>query len=162
MKDLSSSQLNKLFNGVTQHFADLESPAIAWGQQERTLTKSWVGPKLKQYVDTLLIPQMVLRYDGSTAVRPLLKYGMTFLPDAHLNLGHQRICAIEVKFLRDSDPSGSLTKAIGQTLMYRTLGYEMSLGLIFDLRKSGNTDFQNDLDKISDVDNRISFNYYKC
>jgi hypothetical protein len=162
MKDLSTSQLDQLFKQIAEYFSEVESPSIAWGQQERTLTKVWVGPKLKEFVETLLIPQIVLRYDGATPVRPLLKHGMTFLPDGHLNLGHQKVCAVEVKFLRDADPSGSLTKAIGQTLMYRALGYEISLGLIFDLRENANEDLQQYLDMISSRENRTYIKYFTC
>ena len=161
MKNLSASQLDRLFVALIDFLNEVENPKITWGQQERTLTKVWVGPKLREFVDALLIPQMVLRYDGATPVRPLFKYGMTFLPDAHLNLGHQKICAVEVKFLRDSDPSGSLNKAIGQTFMYRTLGYEISIGLIYDLRSSANLDFQKELNEISNSNSRVLFKYFK-
>jgi hypothetical protein len=161
MHNLSSSQLDRLFVALLEYLDEVENPQIAWGQQERTLTKVWVGPKLREFVDKLLIPQIVLRFDGATPVRPLYKHGMTFLPDAHLNLGHQKICAVEVKFLRDSDPSGSLNKAIGQTFMYRTLGYEMSIGLIFDLRSGSDLDFQNDLNEISSSKSRVFFKYFE-
>lgn len=101
--------------------------------------------------------QIVLSYDDATPARPLLKYGMTFLPDAHLNPGHQKICAMEVKFLRDSDPSRSQNKAVGQTFMFRTLGYDMSIGLIFDLRSYASLYFQNDLNKLSNSSERVLF-----
>jgi hypothetical protein len=162
MMDLSASQLDVVFKRLVKYFSEIESPSIAWGQQERSLTKNWVGPKLKEFSDSLLIPQLVLRFDGSTAVRPLLKHGMTFLPDAHLNLSHQKICAIEVKILRDTDPSGSLAKAIGQTFMYKNLGYAISLGLIFDLRSKANLDLQDDMDQLAWKERRVSFIYFKA
>jgi hypothetical protein len=76
-----------------------------------------------------------VRYDGHLAARPLIQHGMTFLPDAQITLHSQKILAVEVKIIRDVDPSGSLSKAIGQTIMYKSLGFESSIGLIFDMRK---------------------------
>jgi hypothetical protein len=82
---------------------------------------------------------------------------MTFLPDAQASLGAQKILAIEVKILRDGDPSGSLSKAIGQTFMYRALGFEMSLGLIFDYMSKRHVGLENPLSEIDQIDNRVKF-----
>jgi hypothetical protein len=82
---------------------------------------------------------------------------MTFLPDAQASLGSQKILAIEVKILRDSDPSGSLSKAIGQTLMYRALGFEMALGLIFDNRTRKHSGLEDPLAMLDQKENRVKF-----
>ena len=49
---------------------------------------------------------------------------------------HEKYISYEVKILRDGDPGGALTKAIGQTALYARLGYRASFGLIFDQRTS--------------------------
>jgi hypothetical protein len=105
------------------------------GQQERELTTEQVGPSLTRFAKELLLNQLIVRYDGHLPARPLISSGMTFLPDAQVTFHSQKVLAIEVKIIREQDPSGSLAKAIGQTLMYRALGFECALGLVFDLRK---------------------------
>jgi hypothetical protein len=110
------------------------------GQQERALTTGQVGPSLNAFANSLMIKQLIVRYDGHLPARPLIRFGMTFLPDAQITFNAQKILAVEVKILREQDASGSLSKAIGQTLMYRRLGFECSIGLIFDLRKGKKDD----------------------
>jgi hypothetical protein len=155
--ELTESEVQKFFFKVVSFFENQEIEAIAQGQQERSLTKNQIGPALKEFVLQIGIPQIVVRYDGHNPVRPLLRHGMTFLPDAQASLGAQKILAIEVKILRDSDPSGSLSKAIGQTFMYRALGFEMSLGLIFDYRSKRHGGLENPLSEIDQIDNRVKF-----
>ena len=155
--ELTESEIEKFFEKVVSFFEGKEIEAMAQGQQERSLTKNQIGPALKELVTKIGIQQIVVRYDGHNPVRPLLRHGMTFLPDAQASLGSQKILAIEVKILRDSDPSGSLSKAIGQTFMYRALGFEMSLGLIFDNRSKGYGGLETPLSAIDQIENRVKF-----
>jgi hypothetical protein len=154
---LTELEVQRFFEKVSAHFQNQEIEALAQGQQERSLTKNQIGPALKEFVTKLGISQIVVRYDGDNPVRPLLRHGMTFLPDAQASLGSQKILAIEVKILRDSDPSGSLSKAIGQTLMYRALGFEMALGLIFDNRTRKHSGLEDPLAMLDQKENRVKF-----
>jgi hypothetical protein len=155
--ELTESEIQKFFEKVVSFFEGKEIEAMAQGQQERSLTKNQIGPALKEFVTKIAIPQIVVRYDGHNPVRPLLRHGMTFLPDAQASLGSQKILAIEVKILRDSDPSGSLSKAIGQTLMYRALGFEMALCLIFDNRTRKHSGLEDPLSILDQKENRVKF-----
>ncbi len=157
MQPLQESELQKFFTKVVSFFEVQEFEALAQGQQERSLTKNQVGPALVKFVAQLAIPQISVRHDGDNPVRPLLRHGMIFLPDAQASLREQKIIAVEVKILRDSDPSGSLSKAIGQTLMYRALGFEMSLGLIFDYRTKKYVGLENPLSMLDQIENRVKF-----
>ena len=78
-----------------------------------------------------------------------------------MSIGTQKILSIEVKILRDSDPSGSLSKAVGQTYLYRALGFEMSLGLIFDGRTKNFAGLEDTLAKLDDQENRVKFVLFK-
>ena len=153
----SQANLEKFFTKLTDHFQSIEIEYEAQGQLERSLTKSQVGPALQTFVDSLIMPQLIVRYDGHKSVRPLLRHGMTFLPDAQVTLGNQKIVAVEVKILRDGDPSGSLSKAIGQTYLYRALGFEMSIGLIIDARKRKHEGLEYPLTKIDNLEERVKF-----
>jgi hypothetical protein len=154
---LSKSYLEKFFEKLISHYQSIEIEYDAQGQIERSLTKKQIGPALNKFVESLLVPQLLVRYDGHKTVKPLLRHGMTFLPDAHVTLGNQKVAALEVKILRDGDPSGSLSKAIGQTYLYRALGFEMSLGLIIDARTKKYDGLEVPIEKIDDVENRIKF-----
>ena len=154
---LSEARLEKFFLRLIEHFQSVELEYEAQGQLERSLTKSQVGPALQKFIDSLAMPQLIVRYDGHKSVRPLLRHGMTFLPDAQVTLGNQKIVAIEVKILRDGDPSGSLSKAIGQTYLYRALGFEMALGLVIDARSRKHEGLENPLEKIDNSEKRVKF-----
>ena len=154
---LKESELENFFKKVVTFFESASIEALAQGQQERSLTKNQIGPALKVFVTSLRIPQIVVRHDGDTAVRPLLRHGLTFLPDAQASLGSQKVLAVEVKILRDSDPSGSLSKAIGQTLMYRAMGFEMAIGLIFDNRSKNYQGLEIPLALLDQDENRVKF-----
>lgn len=153
----TQGNLEKFFTKLVKHFQSIELEYEARGQLERSLTKTQVGPALQEFVDSLAIPQLIVRYDGHKSVRPLLRHGMTFLPDAQVTLGHQKILAIEVKILRDGDPSGSLSKAIGQTYLYRALGFEMALGIIIDARTHKHDGLEIPLAKIDNLEDRVRF-----
>lgn len=153
----SQANLEKFFAKLIAHFQSIEIEYEAQGQLERSLTKSQVGPALQAFVDSLIVPQLIVRYDGHKSVRPLLRHGMTFLPDAQVTLGNQKIVAVEVKILRDGDPSGSLSKAIGQTYLYRALGFEMAIGLIIDARTRKHEGLEYPLLKIDNLEERVKF-----
>jgi hypothetical protein len=146
---------------LVDHLKSIDIEYETQGQLERTLTKTEIGPAIQDFVDSLAMPQLIVRYDGHKAVRPLLRHGMTFLPDAQVTLGHQKVAAVEVKILRDTDPSGSLSKAIGQTFMYRSLGFEMSIALIIDARTRSFEGLENPLQEIDDFENRVKFILFK-
>lgn len=154
---LSEARLEKFFQKLVEQFQSIEIEYEAQGQIERALTKSQFGPALQKFIDSLIMPQLIARYDGHKSVRPLLRHGMTFLPDAQVTLGNQKIVAIEVKILRDGDPSGSLSKAIGQTYLYRSLGFEMSLGLIIDARTRKHEGLEVPLARIDNLADRVKF-----
>lgn len=158
---LSDGQLEVFYRKVVSYFESQAFEVLARGQQERSLTNNQIGPALKHFVSTLLIPQMLVKHDGDVSVRPMLRHGMTFLPDAQVSIGTQKILSIEVKILRDSDPSGSLSKAVGQTYLYRALGFEMSLGLIFDGRTKTFAGLEDTLAKLDDKENRVKFVLFK-
>lgn len=154
---LSEARLEKFFLKLIDHFQKIRIDYEVKGQLERSLTKSQIGPALQNFVNSLMMPQLIVRFDGHKAVRPLLRHGMTFLPDAQVILGNQKVAAIEVKILRDKDPSGCLSKAIGQTHLYHALGFEMSLGVIVDARTKKNDGLESALLKIDNLEKRIKF-----
>lgn len=101
--------------------------------------------------------QLVIRYDGKLNPRSMMRHGMNFLPDLEVYLYSQKCIALEVKILRDNDASGSLSKAIGQTFMYKALGFEIAIGLIFDARTKSRAGLQETLDELVSSETRVNF-----
>ena len=66
-----------------------------------------------------------------------------------------------MKILRDHDASGSLTKAVGQTFMYKALGFEKVIGLIFDVRKNTKLGLRETLNQLTEESPDVSFTLIK-
>jgi hypothetical protein len=113
---------------------EVESTSLVGG--ETAFTGEILLPWLQQKVSTLLKPELYVRGDGGPPVQPLVWEGITFFPDLAVVSTFEKYLAFEVKILRDGDPGGALTKAIGQTSLYERLGYSATFGLIFDQRSS--------------------------
>ena len=154
---LTNARLNKLHELVREGLESTEWPAIKEGQQERSITNHFVGPAVKSVLEVIGERQLILRHDGEIAPRSMVRYGMSFSPDVEISLYSQKCLAIEVKILRDHDASGSLTKAIGQTFMYKALGFEKVIGLIFDARKKFRVGLQETLDELISQSPDVTF-----
>ena len=157
MHHLSDSKIGNLNRISIEYLQNVNWDIPTVGQQERSVTNHSVGPAMEKLMERLREPQLVIRYDGKLSPRSILRHGMNFLPDVEIYMYTQKCIAIEVKILRDSDASGSLSKAVGQTFLYRALGFEIALGLVFDIRKSRRGGLQQTLDQLSRSDDRVNF-----
>jgi hypothetical protein len=111
---------------------------------ETTFTGSQIYPRMKQFVESLHHRSLTLRADKNRPPGSLSLHGLTFLPDVEITEFAVKHLAIEVKFLRYTDPSGSLAKAIGQGLLYKSLGFAYSHILVVDCRKNSRQLWTND------------------
>ena len=103
---------------------------------ETTFTGDYLLPLVKDFLASLDHRSLMLRADGGVAPLPLSYAGFTFVPDLEVREYEKKLLAVEVKFLRDTDPSGSLVKAIGQAVIYRALAFEFTYMLVIDCRVS--------------------------
>ena len=133
---LNDRQLRNLIRIAEGWVKEIEVEAISLSGGETAFTGDVLLPWLQKKVSTLLKPELYVRGDGGPPVQPLIWEGMTFYPDLVVVSAHEKYLAFEVKILRDGDPGGALTKAIGQTSLYARLGYNATFGLIFDQRRS--------------------------
>jgi hypothetical protein len=156
---LSRGQIENLHADIVDKFSNHPWPDLEPGQLERTVTKNIVAPIVRTYLDNIGASTLVLRHDGQLQPRPLIRHGMSFAPDLDISRLNQRCLAIEVKILRSTDASGSLTKAIGQTFSYKALGYESSIGLIFEGRGRRYSNLQEELSQMSKYEKLIQFIY---
>jgi hypothetical protein len=133
---LDSRQLEKLVSIAESWIEEIEVEASSLSLGETAFTGELLLPWLQKKVSSLLKPELYVRGDGGPPVQPLIWEGITFYPDLTVVSAHEKYLAYEVKILRDGDPGGALTKAIGQTALYAELGFRASFGLIFDQRSS--------------------------
>ena len=160
-RDLESKEIDNFFQKLVNF---LESSSFYLGKDvshEREITRTLVGPTLVRFTHSLVIPQLVVRYDGHKSTRPLVRGDLKFLPDAQIALNHQKLVALEVKLIKEIDPTGAITKAVGQTFMYRSLGFESAIAIIFDLRKSDGKDLKISLDFFHNLPLRVRFIYLR-
>lgn len=133
---LNDRQLDNLVRLAEGWIKELEVDSSSLNSGETSFTGEILLPWLQKKVSALLKPELYVRGDGGPPVQPLIWEGITFYPDLAVVTAHEKYLAFEVKILRDGDPGGALTKAIGQTSLYARLGYRATFGLIFDQRRS--------------------------
>ena len=108
---------------------------------ETTFTGDYLLPLVKNFLASLDHRSLMLRADGGVVPLPLSYAGFTFVPDLEVREFEKKLLAVEVKFLRDADPSGSLVKAIGQAVIYRALAFEFTYMLVVDCRTSAESEW---------------------
>jgi hypothetical protein len=133
---LNERQLGNLVRISEDWVREIQVESSSLNAGETSFTAEVLLPWLQKKVSTLLKPELYVRGDGGPPVQPLIWEGITFFPDLAVVSANEKYLAYEVKILRDGDPGGALTKAIGQTALYARLGYRASFGLIFDQRTS--------------------------
>lgn len=135
MTKLSEEQLSKLSHLFSQFLESCVWPLESTVDGEVAFTSNEVLPRVKQWLKTLRRNTLVIRSDGEALQPlPLSLLSATFRPDLEIVEHSDRLIALEVKFIKQNDPSGSIAKAIGQALLYKTVGSKKSFALLIDLR----------------------------
>ena len=101
---------------------------------ENAYTSRVLYPLVKDWVGTLNKSGLYCRGNGGPAVQPIVVDDLEFYPDIEIVMESQKVLSVEVKFIRDQDSNGSITKGLGQGLLYQLYGYENSFVFFFDLR----------------------------
>ncbi len=134
---LSDEQLEKfwcLFKNLIE-VTDFPSPNL--GELEEAYTARVVLPWLQNWVNGLRVSSLHVRGDGGSNPEPLFWKSISLYPDLTVRSFEHKYLALEIKFIRNEDPGGSLTKAVGQSFMYHYAGFRHSVGLVFDIRTHG-------------------------
>ena len=134
LKPLSQHESRRLGERLHSFVRSQVVPAPRPGQGEVDFTKSVLLPRFQEWTKNLKRPGLYCRGDGGPPVLPVNLRGFELYPDLEITVGTHLEVALEVKFLRGSDLSGSLSKAVGQACLYATRGANWSGALVFDLR----------------------------
>jgi hypothetical protein len=124
----------RLFRSFDEEVRRWRFDSSALEKQETVFTGTVLLPRVHDWIRTLGHRSLSLRADGGSPPGSLTVAGMEFVPDMEFWEYESKLLAIEVKFLRDTDPSGSLAKSIGQASLYRALGFRFSYVFIVDCR----------------------------
>lgn len=134
MSSLSSNQVEKLI-AMTSDFIQSErlGPPLA-DEKEPAYTSRVVLPCVSAWIKSLNETGLDVRGDGGLNPLKIVWDEISLYPDITIMHFHERLISFEVKFLRNEDPGGSLTKATGQTYMYEKAGFKASFGVVVDCR----------------------------
>jgi len=132
--NLTEDQLSTLSNFLSEILESLFLDNVELTVSENEFTASHLFPWVKEKINTLKKQGLYVRGEGGPAVQPLIWQGVSFLPDISVDFFSTKAIAFEIKIIRNSDPTGSFSKAIGQTLIYSIAGYYQSFALVFDFR----------------------------
>jgi hypothetical protein len=157
---LTESQFSALVKITKNTLAELKFERPQYRTNEITFTKEFVVPQIEKMLVDIKEKRLNLRGDGIQPVRPLFKSRFSIKPDIEIEIFGERLIAFEVKILRKNDPTGSLTKAIGQGLLYRAWGYKAAFVLIIDSNKNQKAMVPKLKNKIPDlIDNLFVYIY---
>lgn len=101
---------------------------------ELEVTGKVLVPIFEKFVRGLRHRSLIVNGDGHTVPSALVQARMSFVPDIEIIEFGQRLLAVEVKIIRDLDPSGAVTKALGQSLMYKSMGFRHAHAILIDCR----------------------------
>jgi hypothetical protein len=131
---LTEAQSARLARRFTKDFADCEFAQPATDQLELGYTSEQIRPWVENWTASLKQPQLLVRGDGGAPATALMLGDMQFYPDVEILEFDKKHVAVEVKLLRSNDGTGSLTKALGQSVIYRTLGFDTVHVALIDVR----------------------------
>ena len=135
MTELSSSKVETLFRKTLEVLETSTFAPPLETEKELAYTQRVVLPFISQWIATLNENGLHVRGDGGLNPLRLVWDEISLFPDVTVMNFQERLISFEVKFLRNEDPGGSLTKGIGQTFMYEKAGFKASVGIIIDCRK---------------------------
>ena len=135
MSTLSAPQIRTLYYKTHELLIEKVLIPPLSSEKETSYTQRVILPLISEWVKSLNEAGLHVRGDGGLNPLPIVWDGIALYPDVTIMNFLERLMSFEVKFLRIEDPGGSLTKAIGQTLMYEKAGFATSIGIIVDCRK---------------------------
>jgi len=109
-------------------------PKVELQLAEPEFTGQVLMPKIIEFVKGLRHKSLVVNGDRYSPTSSLHYAQMSFMPDIEILEFGRRLLALEVKMIRDGDPSGAFTKSLGQALIYKSLGFDFAHVMLFDCR----------------------------
>jgi len=125
----------RLYTFFCSDVATWQIPTAQLGLPEPELTGTVLIPQMLAFVQRLGHKSLIVTGDRFSSPTALWHAQMSFVPDMEVLDYGTRLLAIEVKVIRDTDPSGAFTKSLGQAVIYRSLGFFCSHVIVLDCRR---------------------------
>jgi hypothetical protein len=135
VSSLSEEKLKLLYSKIRGLLSNQILLPPTPGEKEPNYTQRVILPLVSEWVKSLNENGLHVRGDGGPNPLPIVWDEISLYPDVKIMNFHDRLVAIEVKFLKQEDAGGSLTKGIGQTVMYEKAGFSTSVGMMIDCRQ---------------------------
>lgn len=161
MNSFSENKVSLLYSKTRETLSKHVWPLPLQDEKETTYTQRVILPFISDWVKELNEKDLHVRGDGGLNPLPIVWDEISLYPDVTIMIFHDRLLAIEVKFIRKEDPGGSLTKAIGQTLMYEKAGFANSIAIMFDSRRLEDSNQSFHLSQNIEISRNSSALYYK-
>lgn len=161
MNSFSENKVSLLYLKTRETLSQHLWPLPFRDEKETTYTQRVILPFISDWVKELNEKDLHVRGDGGLNPLPIVWDEISLYPDVTIMVFHDRLLAIEVKFIRTEDPGGSLTKAIGQTLMYEKAGFANAIAIMFDSRRLEDSSQSFHLSQNIEISRNSSALYYK-
>jgi hypothetical protein len=133
---LDDEQIKKLIVHLKDYLESWKPRSPMPGEIEEGFTATVVLPFIKHLVRDIGRKTLLVNGDGGTQPNHIYRFGTSFRPDLEIVEGFKRYIAFEVKLISDIDPSGSISKAFGQSVVYSQFSHRFAFCLLFDYRFS--------------------------
>ena len=136
MSELSSSRQRALVERIELALRDVRCSGADLRMSEPKFTAAKLTPSVEAVVNPFQSSSLRVRGDGcSQQAVPATLLGANFYPDVAITYRRTDcLWAAEVKFLKGSDFSGALSKAVGQANVYLSRYRYVTLVLVADRR----------------------------
>lgn len=161
MNSFSENKVSLLYLKTRETLSQHLWPLPLQDEKETNYTQRVVLPFILDWVKKLNEQDLHVRGDGGLNPLPIVWDEISLYPDVTVMVFHNRLLAIEVKFIRNEDPGGSLTKAIGQTLMYEKAGFANAIAIMFDSRRLVDSNQSFHISQDIEISRNSSALYYK-
>jgi hypothetical protein len=135
---LSDDQIDRLITYVRNQLESWEPRKPLPGEIEENFTESVVLPFVQHLVRNVRLKSLLVNGDGGTQPNHIYHFNTSFRPDLEIVESFSRYIAFEVKLISEVDPSGSISKAFGQAVVYRMAAHKFAFSLLFDCRSPTN------------------------
>lgn len=117
---------------VARRLSSYEWRKSQYCESETVFSENVLVPALSAVTEDLRAHGITVAGPGSGPISSVGFGLLSFWPDVALLYQRRRFLAVETKLLGDSARQQSLTQAIGQALLYRTLGYNYVMVALVD------------------------------
>lgn len=146
---LSELQSQKLFKLTQDIFLNVKWTTPLEGEREPEYTARILAPFFRTEVARLRHLGLVVRADGTITAQAVMFDTARHYPDMAVNYHFERVGAIEVKFIDEFLSGQAYLTALGQGLLYSSMGYKWSVVVLVGKTK-GATVSQDTLDALNE------------